>query len=140
EAGGVRIDLTPVVAKAREIERGVLAQDLSPVAKSEAARLASIMEGRGSYTPMQAQEMIEGINEISRSFWRGGGERRDTTAVGGLNQLAHVLRDQLDKWVSNEGRPVYQALKTRYGALRSVEQEVATAIMKLANKPAGGLP
>lgn len=140
EASAVRVDLAPVIAKAREIENSVIARDLSPAAKSEAQRLASVMEAAGSYSPLEAQEMVEGINEISKSFWNRGAGTYDTTAIGVLNQLAHVLRDQLDSAVSTQGGPRYQALRLRYQALASVDQEVATALMKMANKPGGGLP
>lgn len=139
--GGVRVDLSPAVAKAQEIAHGVVAEDLSPAMRSEAMRLAEAMSGRHEgYTPLQAQEMIEGINEISRGFWRGGAGGRDTTAVGALNQIAKVLRDQLDKAITTRSGAGYQALRLRYQALRSVEDDLVLALAKMANKPGGGLP
>lgn len=140
QGAGARIDLAPVIAKANEIASGIVAQDLSPAMRAEATRLAEVMSQRGSYTPLQAQEMIEGINEISKGFWRGGAAGRDTTSIGALNQIAHVLRDQLDKGITASSGPGYQALKLRYQALRSVEDDLVLALSKMANKPGGGLP
>ena len=56
-----------------------------------------------------------------------------------LAPIVKTLREDLDKAVEGVSGPGYQALKTRYGALKSVEKDVAGATHREAQKLPAGL-
>lgn len=135
---GVRVDLTPVVQKLREAAAQPEVIDLHPNLAADAERLATNFEARGFYTPGEAQDVIQNLNRTLAGFWRN--PTAETVSHSSLlAPIASTLRQQLDSAIEGAQGPGYQVLKNQYGALRSVEKDVAGAVQREANKIPGGL-
>lgn len=135
---GVRVDLAPVAQKLREVAQMPEVVDFHPNLIAEAERLAQTMEARASYTPKEAQGVIQNLNETLSGFYRNPtNETVSHSAM--LGPVARMLREGLDSAIEAASGPGYQALKLRYGALRSIEKDVAGAVQREANKVSGGI-
>jgi hypothetical protein len=136
--GGVRIDLTPVVARLRQVAQQPEVIDLHPAVAADANRLADTMAARGTYSPGEAQDVIQNLNKTLAGFWRNPtNETVSRSAL--LAPVTTILRDQLDKAIEGAQGPGYQALRYQYQALRTVEKDVAAAVQREANKIPGGM-
>ncbi len=135
---GVQVDLAPVISELRSIGTRPEVVDLHPELIPQAEQLARNFEARGFYTPSAAQDAIENLNRTLSAFYKNPTEQ----TVGRANLLAPVasiLRKQLDAAIEEAQGPGYQALRSQYGALTSVEKDVARAVQREANKIPGGL-
>ncbi len=136
---GVQVDLAPVVAKLREVAQSPEVVDFHPAVAADAERLAQTMEARRSYTPSEAQDVVQNLNKTLAGFWRNP-DHETVSRTTLLAPISKILREQLDKAITSAGSPEYQALRNQYGALRSVEKDVASAVQRHANRVPGGLP
>jgi len=135
---GVQVDLAPVISELRSIGTRPEVVDLHPELIPQAEQLARNFEARGFYSPSAAQDAIENLNRTLSAFYKNPTEQ----TVGRANLLApvaRILRSQLDKAIGEAQGPGYQALRLQYGALASVEKDVARAVQREANKIPGGL-
>jgi hypothetical protein len=135
---GVQVDLAPVISELRSIGTRPEVVDLHPELIPQAEQLARNFEARGFYTPSAAQDAIENLNRTLQAFYKNPTEQ----TVGRANLLAPVartLRSQLDAAIESAQGPGYQALRSQYGALTSVEKDVARSVQREANKIPGGL-
>jgi hypothetical protein len=135
---GVQVDLAPVIAELRAIQRKPEVIDLHPDLIPQAEQLARNFEARGFYTPGAAQDAIENLNKMLQAFYKN--PTAETVSRGTmLAPIARTLRDQLDSAIEGSAGAGYQALRHQYGALRSVEKDVAAAVQREANKIPGGI-
>lgn len=135
---GVDVDMSPAIRQLRDLAVQPQVADLFPNVASEANQIANNIERRGAYTPEAAQDMIETINQtIKGTFNNPSHETYSHNTL--LGQVAVTIRDQLDKAITEATGPGYQTLRSRYGALRSVEKDVAQAAHREAIKT-GTLP
>lgn len=126
-ATGVTVDLTPIAGKLQTLAQSLV--DVHPSMANDAMRMAQAFMQRGSYSPNRAQATIESLNKIQGYPMRNP-----------VHDLAtRELRAALDQTIAGAAGPGYQALRTQYGALRSVEKDVAAAVQREANKLPGGL-
>ena len=135
---GVQVDLAPVISELRSIGTRPEVVDLHPELIPQAEQLARNFEARGFYSPSAAQDAIENLNRTLSAFYKNPTEQ----TVGRANLLApvaRILRSQLDEAIGEAQGPGYQALRLQYGALASVEKDVARAVQREANKIPGGL-
>jgi hypothetical protein len=135
---GVQVDLAPVISELRSIGTRPEVVDLHPELIPQAEQLARNFEARGFYSPSAAQDAIENLNRTLSAFYKNPTEQ----TVGRANLLApvaRILRSQLDAAIGEAQGPGYQALRLQYGALASVEKDVARAVQREANKIPGGL-
>jgi hypothetical protein len=135
---GVQVDLAPVISELRSIGTRPEVVDLHPELIPQAEQLARNFEARGFYSPSAAQDAIENLNRTLSAFYKNPTEQ----TVGRANLLApvaRILRSQLDSAIEEAQGPGYQALRLQYGALASVEKDVARAVQREANKIPGGL-
>jgi hypothetical protein len=135
---GAQVPLAPVVAKLREIARSPEVVDLHPAVAADAERLAATMEGRGAYSPSEAQDVIQNLNKTLSGFWRNP-THETVSRASLLAPVSEMLRGQLDAAIESSAGPGYQQLRQRYGALRSIEKDVANAVQREAGKKSGGL-
>jgi hypothetical protein len=123
---GAMVDLAPVAGKLQK-----LATDLAlvhPTMANEAAQMAQRFLQQGTYSPSKTQDAIQQLNKVNAYPMRSP-----------LHDLVtRELRDELDKTISQAVGPGYQALRSQYGALRSVEKDVSAAVQREANKIPGG--
>jgi hypothetical protein len=134
---GVYIDMAPVAQKLREEALKPSVMVPHPAVSREAEAMAARLEGV-QWSPSAAQDLIESINQTIKGTAQN--QTKETFSHNSLMANAGaVIRDQLDRAIMESGHPGYQELRNRYGALRSVEKEVATAAKKEAIKN-GTLP
>ncbi len=135
---GVQVDLAPVIAELRAIAKKPEVIDLHPELIPQAELLARNFEARGFYTPAAAQDAIENMNKMLQAFYKN--PTAETVSRGTmLAPIARTLRDELDKAIEGSSGAGYQALRLQYGALRSVEKDVAAAVQREASKLPGGI-
>jgi hypothetical protein len=135
---GVQVDLEPVISELRSIGTRPEVIDLHPELIPQIEQLARNFEARGVYTPSAAQYAIENINKMLSAFYKNPTEQTVSRATI-LAPIARTLRGQLDAAIEGAQGPGYQAMRQQYGALTSVEKDVAKAVHREANKVPGGL-
>jgi hypothetical protein len=135
---GVQVDLAPVISELRSIGTRPEVVDLHPEMAPQIETLARNFEARGFYTPSAAQDAIENINKMLSAFYKNPTEQTVSRATL-LAPIARTLRGQLDAAIEGATGPGYQALRQQYGALSSVEKDIAKAVQRETNKLPGGL-
>ena len=135
---GVAVDLAPAVSELRSIASDRTVRDLHPQLATYAADLAGQLTKSSSYTPSEAQSVIQNLNKSLSSFFTN--PTSETVARSGVEaRLLGKLRESLDTAIENAGSPGYQALRSEYGALRATEKDVARAVAREAKNLPGGL-
>jgi hypothetical protein len=95
---------------------------------------------RGAYSTSDAQALVQHLNaKLSAFYGRGGGSPADAGMMGVYSKIAGKLREGLDAAIGNAEGPGYQALKDEYGALKSIEKDVAGRAQDVAKREPGGI-
>jgi hypothetical protein len=139
EGGGVRVDLAPVIETLRGIAGKQTHKDVFPGLVKEAETLADNLEKSGSYTPGETQDLIQSMNRVLKPLYKNAGDSASLEKAEVLRPAADALREQLTAAIEGAGGSEYRALRQQYGALSSVEKDVAGAVQREANKLTGGL-
>ncbi len=127
---GLHIDLAPVVSELRALAKNPKVADVNLGMPEQMEKYAAAYEARGSYTPLETQEVIREINrkyesgEVSKSI---------------LEPIARILRKQMDETITKAEGPGWQRLRDDYGALRAMDKDVTRAVERIARKPNSGL-
>lgn len=126
QAGGQGIRVDPLNI-AKELQPVIDSQSLkiaNPKAIDYATNLQQRLVEAGQLTPEITQEIIQHYNEVLKAFYRNPSAETATTA--GIDAMvANKLRESLDSQISSATGEQYQALKNQYGALKSMEKDVA---------------
>lgn len=126
QAGGQGIKVDPLNI-AKELQPVIDSQSLkiaNPKAIDYATNLQQRLVEAGQLTPEITQEIIQHYNEVLKAFYRNPSAETATTA--GIDAMvANKLRESLDSQISSATGEQYQALKNQYGALKSMEKDVA---------------
>lgn len=137
DGSGVVVNMEPVAQMLRSIqsEPGIrtVASDVIPGLQ----KMADNFEREGYLSPSETQNVIETLNHQLIGYYRGG--EQDFVKGVKLAPIATMLRKQLDEAVMSATGPGYQVLRNRYGALRSVEDDIAKATQREANRRYPGL-
>lgn len=124
---GIQIGLMPIVNQLRQIASGRVTKDVSPALAKDATQIADNFEARLFYTPSEMQDAISLLNrEVTKDI--------KATGFSPIKPVVDSMRQALDNTISSLQGPGYQALKTQYGALRSIEKDVANAAQSEAKK------
>lgn len=95
-------------------------------------------EKRGQYTAEQAQQSVKEFNDALQSFYRNPSyESWGKARVDAM--IANNIRKELDNSIENATGSQYQELKSKYGALSSIEKDVAHRSMLQAKRAPAGL-
>lgn len=138
---GVRVPLAPAIKKLEELTAAPEVRDIAPEVARDAMAQAQRLAQAGSYSPLEAQHVIEALNDQLKSLQKGGGTKEAYSHTTMMSQLLGTLRASVnDAMAAGLGDPRYQALRARYAALSSIEEDVARAAAKDAAKQPGGLP
>lgn len=130
---GARVDIAPVVQALRQQAADPSLRRVNPAAVKRAEELADEYAKSGTLTPTEAQNDITAFNQNLKRYYKA------PQAVAPVEEAAvRALRQQLDQTVEATVAPGYQALKTRYGALRAIEDDVDRAARRVGNWRAGG--
>lgn len=111
---------------------------VSPQTKDYAIKLFDRLQSAGDMTPEEAQNMIKGFNGRLKAYYRNPSpDQYGNTAVDAL--VANNTRKQLDDAITSSVGEGYQGLKNQYGALSSMEKDVARAAQRSSNYQNKGL-
>lgn len=135
---GPSVDLTPAANQLRAIARNTEVSDLHPGLAAEANQLATNFEKRGFYGLGETQDVIQNLNRMLNAFYRNP-TAETVSRPSLLGPVVQTLREGLDQAIENAAGPGYQALRLQYGALKSVEKDVAGSVQREANKIPGGI-
>lgn len=136
--GGAAIDLTPVVNELKTITNNKVINDLSPEIIKYAKTRADSFTARGSYSAIEAQDAITRLNSSLDAFYKN--PSYDTAGKATVDALvANKLRNSLDNVIESTTEGGYQALKNKYGALKTIEKDVNRRATLEANKNVKGL-
>lgn len=140
---GAEIDLGDTAANLRKISNDPVVNDLHPEVAKYAANRAEALEGRGTYTPQQAQDAIATLNNSLKAFYKN--PSYDTASRAMVDSLvANNLRSSLDDTIENAtpelaDQPGYQDLKNQYGDLKAIEKDVLHRSTVFGRQNAKGL-
>lgn len=138
EKNVVDIDLSSTANKLDPIFKNKTLRDLSPETVEYAKTRAEALKGRGGYTALETQEAIQLLNQSLEKFYRDPSPANKGRAfIDSL--IANDLRKQLDTSISKATGKDYASLKKEYGALKSIEKEVANRAVVDARKNQKGL-
>lgn len=124
EAGGkgAMVDLAPIRDELKQIGK----MPNTPQSIKDAAKkiLAEIKSYDAAIAPEVAEDLIAHFNAANKSFWRNPDFKGHHQAAM-TERVSRNLRKSLDNAIETYSGPGYQDFKRRYGALSSIEKEVA---------------
>jgi len=135
---GVKINLKSISNELNPVIKNKILQDLSPETIKYAQSRIDVMTERGFYTAMETQEAIQLLNQTLKQFYKDPSPANKGMAyVDSL--IANNLRKNLDKSIKRVTGKDYQALKSKYAALRTLETDVTKRSIVDARKNVKGL-
>lgn len=129
---GARFDAAPIVSKLE-----TLSDDLaySPSVRQHAKNLIAEISELNGASPSVVQGRIKEMNAELSPFFLG---RTDKAKAQIEASVAKLMREQLDASIEAAGGSGYQALKNQYGALSTIERDVARQVaVELRRNPKG---
>jgi hypothetical protein len=132
------VDLTPLVDRLKGMGQDARFADWSPMAQQQVQAEASRLQKRGFYGLAETQDVLQSLNAKLSAFYRNPAPSDATKAVADA-EMAGMLRQQLDKTITDLSGPGYAALKQQYANARQIEKEVVAAYQREANKIPGGI-
>ena len=119
---GAEFDPGEITRKLRHLEFDMSMDD---EVREYAVKLIPKIEELRGVAPEIVEARIKNMNESLQSFFENrvgkGKARLDVT-------VANMMREQLDDIIESEVGPGYQALKNKYGALKTIEKDVARQV------------
>lgn len=135
---GAKVKLVPIVKELRTVTKNKVLRDQAPEVVSYAERRAKALFNRKQYSTSEAQEAVEILNRNLEAFYKNP-TYDNATKVTIDAMIANNLRKGLDEAVSGITGKQYQVLKNKYGALKTVEKDVARRAIVDARKNIKGL-
>ena len=143
----IKIDLDNTANKLNTVVTSKVLKDLSPETIDYAYKRIEALKTRnkpsrarkttGGYTAVETQEAIQVLNQSLESFYRDPSPANKGKALVD-SIIANDLRSQLDAVIKQTTGKEYQALKSKYGALKTIERDVVKKTQAEARKQTGG--
>jgi len=140
EAGetGVLLDTKKTANELSSFLDDPVTKDLSPEIAKYADVRAEALFKRGSYTPEQAEQAIASLNNSLKAFYRN--PTFDSASKAAVDSMiANNFRQNLDEIITGATGAQYQELKNVYGALKTIEKDVAQRAIVEGRKAVKGL-
>lgn len=135
---GAKVDLTPISEELTKVAENPVVKDIHPAVADYADGMAKSLSERSVYTPSQAQEAIAHLNAKLEAFYKNPTyENASAASVDAM--MANKLRSGLDETIDSATGEAYQPLKNQYGALSSIEKDVAHRAIVDARRNVKGL-
>lgn len=135
---GAIVDLNGTADELLKMSDNVVLQDKDPDLIKYIKDKADKLKKRGAYTPEQAEDAIRVYNESLEAFYRQPSYDTASRATADA-VVVNNLRKGLDAAISSLEGPGYQELKNVYGALSTIERDVAKRAGRVAGLNAKGL-
>jgi hypothetical protein len=136
---GARIDLGPTIAKLRELATRPEIGDINAPIRQQALEMAETWAQRGSYSPEEAQNVIQSLNAQLRNHLSGKATQEIYSHPTLMNEVRDTLLTNLNQTMEGAlgGSPQYASLRNRYGALTSIERDVGNALGRQLSRTPG---
>lgn len=135
---GAQVNLSPVVKELEGVVNNPVLNDLHPGVVQYASKRMEALSLRDKYSTSEAQDAITHLNKSLESFYKN--PSYETANRAGVDAIiVNNIRKSLDNVIENTAGEGYQGLKNTYGALKSIEKEVAHRAIVDARKNAKGL-
>lgn len=135
---GVSIPLKPIATELNTVINNKALQLTNPKAVAYAKDVQARYSKTGKLDATTAQEVIQNYNKSLEAFYRN--PSYDTASQAAIDaMIANNMRHALDSGITKLTGTQYQALKSKYGALKSVERDVIKATLRDARKNTKGL-
>ncbi len=131
------------------VDTKAIAQELQPIIESKSLAIANPravqyakdvqtrLNSVGAIDAETAQDVIKHYNDSLKAFYRN--PNYDTASQAGIDSMiANQFRTKLDEGISGATGAQYQSLKNQYGALASIEKDVAKRAQTLAKSAPSG--
>lgn len=119
----------------------VIADEALQISNPTAVQYAKDLKDRLSYrelSPEVTENVIKNYNESLKAFYKN--PSYDNASKASIDALiVNKLRQQLDEGITNLTGEQYQVLKNKYGALKTIENDVLKATLRDARKNNKGL-
>jgi hypothetical protein len=137
----VRVPMQPAAQHLRQLAEEIPMKILGTNKPKEASTVsqsllnqAARLEQYGALKPREAQSLMRTLNN------EYGGQKSEGSATykDAMIQSSNIIRNTLNQTMDQglAGQPQYSALRNKYGALSSIEEDVAKAVAKqLKDKP-----
>lgn len=135
---GAKVDLNPIVSELKLVASKPEVNDLHPEVAKFASDMADTLQNRGPVDPALAQSYIASLNGDLETFYKN--PTAENTAKAPVQaMMAKLLRKGMDESITKSTAPGYQELKNQYGALASIENDVAHRAVVDARRNSKGL-
>lgn len=134
---GVWVDLQPTIRELRAVGKSTL-KEVDPATVKYANDLADRLAAKAAYSPLEAQEAIASYNARLTNFYK----QPSPNGTGGAAieaMVANKLREGTDAAITGLTGQNYRAMKNSYGAVRSIEKDVAHRALVQGRNTKGGL-
>jgi hypothetical protein len=133
---GVQVDLAPTVARLRELAAQPELRDVNPAVAQQALDMADRFEQARAYSPKEMQNVIQSAYQQTKGIKTQETFSRNSM----LNDVVGTMRESLNQTMETALQgPQYQGLRNRYGALASIEKDVANGLRNESSRVPGGL-
>ena len=137
EKGG-QVNLNSIADELDNIANDPVIKDLDPSVASYASSRAQALRARGMYDVETGQRAIEALNADLQSFYKNP-TFKDANAAAVDALIANKLRTGLDDVITSTEGVGYRQLRSQYGALKTIEKDVAHRMIIDARKNYKGL-
>lgn len=138
-AKGVEVDLSDISTELSKVGNDIVLQDTNPSVAKYALQKAETLMKRSKYTPQQVEDAIAMYNKSLEAFYKN--PTYETASKAAIDSMiVNNLRKGLDTMIEKAEGKGYQALKNKYGALKSIEKDVVHRAIVDARKNVKGLP
>ena len=135
---GVKVDMKPIADELDVVLNDRAIQLTNPQALQYAKQVKERFEEAGKLNATVAQDVIAQYNKSLEAFYRNPSyDNASKAAIDAL--VANKIRQALDEGISGLTGSEYQALKSQYGSLKTIEKDVVKAALRDARKNTKGL-
>jgi hypothetical protein len=136
--GGAFIDARPIANEVLGVAQNKALQITNPELIKYAEGWAERLNAVGTIDAVTTQEIVKTLNSSLSAFYKN--PTYDAASKVAIDAgIANNLRIALDDAIQNATGKEYQALKSQYGALKAIENDVVKAASREARKSAKGL-
>jgi hypothetical protein len=121
---GIAVDTKSIASELNPVIDSKALKIANPRAIEYAQNLQQRLLAEGSIDAPTVQDIIQHYNEALKAFYRNPNyETASTASIDAM--VANKFREALDAQITDATGTQYQALKNQYGALASIEKDVA---------------
>ena len=122
---------------ANALEAPLVDKEINAV-RSVLADFDRIFKDPNSVDMKTAERFVKSLNEnMAEGFFKGTAEGASSKVYAGTSKL---IREKLDEIITESEGPGYQALRSQYAALKSIEDDLVRKFQQDARSIGGGLP